>query len=180
MFRKILVGSLLFFMALFLAVGLLTVTSLTAAGVAIASVVDNFDNSTVQVTDESGNTETYRVGELLSESNRVEIIGDNGEQVTIDLNLPQVSVQDNGGEVSRVVIGGESGVVISEGSQIRIDGRNVDNFDNFDGGFIGRIIGGFFQAMFTLAFWGLVVVGIIMVLRNRRPAVTEKTPDAVV
>lgn len=176
MFRKILVGFALFFMAVVLAVGMVVTVGLTAAGVAIGSVVDNLDVSTVEVTDSNGNVETYTVGELLSETSRVEVTGDHGEQVTIDLSLPEITVQDNGGEVSRVIIGNESGLELSDGSHIRIDGRN---YNDFDGGFIGRLIGGFFKGIFTLAFWTLVLVGIVLVVRNRKPVAAEKTPDAV-
>jgi hypothetical protein len=177
MFWKIFGGIVLFFMAVVLAVGLLATVSLAAVGVAVGSAIDNLDVNTVQVTDVNGHTETYGVSDLVSETGRVEITGDNGEQVTIDLNLPQITVQEDGHEVSRVVIGGESGIEIAgDGSQIRIDGRD---YDNFDGGIIGRIIGGFFKGLFTLAFWTMVVVGVVLVLRSRRPAATEKTPDTV-
>ena len=186
MFRKIFIGFMLFFLAAILAVGMVVTVSLAAVGVAVGSVVDNLDVSTVEVTDVNGNVETYSVSELLSETNRVEVIGDNGEQVTIDLNLPQITVQENGDEVSRVVIGGdevsrividgEQGFVFDDGHQFRFDNRN-DVF--FDGGFFGRLVVGIFKGLFSLAFWMLVIVGIVMILRNRRPAATEKTPDAV-
>jgi hypothetical protein len=178
MFRKIFFGFVLFFMAVVLAVGMVAVTGLAVVGAAVGSTVENLDLRAVEVTDVNGNIETYTVGELLSEASRIEVIGDNGEYVTIDLNLPQITVQDDGGEVSRVVIGDDSGFQFREDSQIRIDGRN---FNTFDGGFIGRLIGGFFKGMFTLAFWGLVVFGVVMVLRSRKPAAAEKTQeDAVV
>lgn len=187
MFRKIFIGFMLFFLAVVLAVGMLVTVSLAAVGVAVGSVVETLDVGTVEVTDASGNVETYSVGDLLSETSRVEVVGDNGEQVTIDLNLPQISVQENGDEVSRViigddevsrvVIGGDQGLVIDEGSRIRFDNRN-DVF--FDGGFFGRLIGGFFKGLFSLAFWGLVVFGIVMVLRSRKPEIIEKTPEDAV
>lgn len=177
MFRKIFFGFVLFFMAVVLAVGMVAVTGLAVAGAAIGSAVENLDLSTVEVTDANGNVETYSVSDLLSETSRVEVTGDNGEHVTIDLNLPEVTVRDNNGEVSQVVIGTDSGIRIHDGSQIRIDGRN---FNTFDGGFIGRLIGGFFKGMFTLAFWGLAVFGIVMILRSRKPEAAEKTPEDAV
>lgn len=176
MFWKILGGITALIMVVVLAVGLVATVSLAAVGVAVGTAVENLDVSAVEVTDSNGHTETYTVGELLSETSRVEVTGDNGEQVTIDLNLPEITVQDNGGEVSRVVIGGESGLVFSDGSHVRINGRN---YDNFDGGFIGRLIGGIFKGLFTLAFWTLIIVGIVLVVRNRKPAESQKTPDAV-
>jgi len=188
MFLKILGGITLFFLVVALAIGLVAMAGLTAVGVAVGSVVDNLDGSTVEVTDVNGHTETFNFNDLVSEAGRVEITGDNGEQVTIDMNLPQITVQDNGEEVSRVIIGNDEvssvvigsdpGIEFSDGSHVRINGRN---YDNFDGGFIGRLIGGFFKGMFTLAFWGLVIFGVVMVLRSRKPETIEKTPeDAVV
>jgi hypothetical protein len=176
MFWKILGGIAALIMIVVLAVGLVATVSLAAVGVAVGTAVENLDVSTVEVIDSDGNTETYTVGELLSETSRVEVTGDNGEQVTIDLNLPEITVQENDGEVSRVIIGDDSGVVFSDGSQVRINGRN---FNTFDGGFIGRLIGGIFRGLFTLAFWTLVIVGIVLVVRNRKPADSQKTPDAV-
>lgn len=185
MFRKIFIGFMLFFLAVVLAVGMLVTVSLAAVGIAVGSAVETLDASTVEVTDVSGNVESYTLGELLSETSRVEVTGDNGEQVTIDLNLPQITVQENGDEVSRVVIGGdevsrividgEQGFIFDDGHQFRFDNRN-DVF--FDGGFFGRLIGGIFKGLFSLAFWTLVIVGIVLILRNRQPA-AEKTPDAV-
>ena len=177
MLRKILVGFVIFFMAVVLAVGMVAAAGLAVVGAAVGSVVDNLDVSTVEVTDGNGNVEVYTIDELLSETSRVEVTGDNGEQVTIDLSLPEITVQEDGREVSRVTIGDESGIVINDGSQVRIHGRN---YDHFDGGFIGRLIGGFFKGMFTLAFWGLVVFGIVMVLRSRKPETVEKTPEDAV
>ncbi len=179
MFWKVLGGIVAFFMVVVLAVMLLATASLAAVGVVVGSVVDNLDISTVQVTDVSGNTETYDVDTLVSDSGRVEIIDDNGDQVTIDFDVPQITVQERGEDAARVVIGGESGFEIdADGSQIRIDGRNIDDFD---GRFFVRPIVGFFRGLFTLTAWTLIAVGIWLVLRKRQPAVNapkEKTLDA--
>ncbi|MCP4433052.1 MAG: hypothetical protein GY806_18925, partial [Gammaproteobacteria bacterium] len=130
MFWKIFGGIVAFFMVVALAVTLLATAGLAAFGVAVGSIVDNLDINTVQVTDANGNTETYDVNDLVSESGQVKVIGDNGERVTIDFDVPQITVQERGEDAARVVIGGESGFEIdADGSQIRIDGRNIDDFD---------------------------------------------------
>ena len=180
MFWKVVGGIVAFFLVMMLAVTVLATAGAVAVGAAASAIVEDLDISTVQVTDAQGKTETYDVDTLLSESGRVEISGDNGERVTIDFEVPQITVQESGEEGARIVIG--------EGSrfdgnfdvpEIHIDGRN---FDSFDGGFAGRVIGGFFQGMFKLAFWSLVLVAVWLVLRNRQPAANapkEKTPDTV-
>ena len=190
MFWKVLGGIVIFFMVVALAVGLLATASLAAVGVAVGSAIDNLDLSTVQVTDGNGHTETYQVNELLSETGRLEVTGENGERVTIDMTLPQITVQErgkdaatvviNGDGAASVVIGGESGIEIgADGSQIRIDGHNIDRFNNFDGGFLGRFIAGLFRGLFNLAFLTLIAVGIwLLVVRSRRTEAAEKTPDA--
>jgi hypothetical protein len=179
MFWKVLGGIVAFFLVVALAVMLLATAGVAAFGVAVGSFVDNLDISTVQVTDASGNTETYDVDDLISESGRVEVTGDNGEQVTIDLNVPQITVQESGDDAPRVVIGGGSRLEVkSDVPQIRIDGRN---FDNFDGSFFVRPIASFFHGLFKLAAWTLIAVGIWLVLRNRQPSANEpkeKTPSA--
>ena len=190
MFWKVFGGIVIFFIVVALAVGFLATASLAAVGVAVGSVVNNIDLSTVQVTDGSGHTETYSVNDLLSGTERLEVYGDNGEIVTIDMNLPQITVQESGAEAATVVIsgedatsvviGGESGIEISaDGSLLRIDGRNIDSFNQFDGGHLGRFIVGLFRGLFNLVFLTLIAVGIwLLVVRNRRTEATEKTPDA--
>ncbi len=170
MFWKIIGGIALFFMAVLVAGTLLVTASAAALGVAVGSVVENLDINTVQVTDASGNTETFDVNNLVSDSGRVEIIGDNGDQVTIDFDVPQITVQESGEDAAQVVIG--------DGSQIRIDGRNIDNFD---GHVFVRPIAGFFSGLFTLTVWTLIAVGIWLMLRKRQAVDNtpkEKTPDA--
>jgi hypothetical protein len=142
------------------------------------------------VTDDSGHTETYSVDDLFSDTGRVEVAGENGGRVTIDMTLPQITVQEQGKDAARVVIngedaasvviGGESGLEIgADGSVIRIDGRNIDDFNNFDGGHLGRFFAGLFRGLFNLVFLTLIAVGIwLLVVRNRRTEATEKTPDA--
>jgi len=180
MFWKVVGGITAFFFVVVLAVALLATAGAVAVGAAVGSIVEDLDISTVQVTDARGNTETYDVDNLLSESGRVVLSGDKGERVTIDLNVPQITVQEAGEDGARVVVGGGSRFNGNlDVPQIHINGRNIDNFD---GSFIGRVISGFFQGMFKLAFWSLVLVAVWLVLRNRRPAAEtpkEKTPDAV-
>ncbi len=179
MFWKIVGGIAAFFMVVVLAVAVLATVSAAAFGSVVGAVVEDLGVSTVQVTDAGGKTETYDVNSLLSESGRIEITGDNGERVTIDLELPQITVQESGNEAARVVIGGGSGLEINgDVPQIRIDGRS---FDNFDGSFIARPIVGFFHGLFTLMAWTLILVGIWLVVRNRRTGANmpqEKTPNA--
>ncbi len=185
MFWKIFGGIVAFFVAVVLAVTMLATASVAVFGAAVGSIVDNFDISTVQVTDANGNTETYDVDNLVSDSGRVEVIGDNGERVTIDLTMPQITVQESGEGADRVVIGGGSGLEIdADGSQIRIDGRNIDNIDrieNINGRFFVRPIVGFFRGLFNLVIWTMIGVGLWLVVRNRRSetnAPKEKTLDA--
>jgi len=179
MFWKVFGGIVAFFLAVLLAVMLLATAGVTALGVAIGSAVDNLDIRTVEVTDASGNTETYDVNELFAESGRVEVTGEDGERVTIDLNLPQITVQESGEESARVVIDGRPRFEFnSDVPHVRIDGRN---FDNFDGSFIARPIVGFFRGLFNLTVLTLIAVGIWLVVRNRRPEASgpkEKTPNA--
>ena len=183
MFWKVFGGIVIFFMVVALGVGLLVTASLAAVGVAVGSAVDNLELSTVQVTDENGSTETYSVNDLLSGTERLEVYGDNGEIVTIDMTLPQITVQEsgkdaatvviNGDDAGSVVIGGESGIEIgADGSQIRIDGRSIDSFNNFDGGSLGRFIAGLFRGLFNLVILTLIAVGIwLLVIRSRRTEV---------
>jgi hypothetical protein len=179
MFWKVVGGIVAFFVVVALAVMLLATAGVTALGVAVGSFVDNLDISTVQVTDAGGNTETYDVDNLVSESGRVELTGENGERVTIDLNLPQITVQESGEEAARVVIGGGPRFEVnSDVPQIRIDGRD---FDNLDGSFFVRPIAAIIRGLINLAIWTLIIVGVWLVLRNRRPAADEpkeKTPSA--
>lgn len=179
MFWKVLGGIVAFFMAVLLVVVLLAAAGVTALGVAVGSAIDNLDVRTVEVTDASGNTETYDVNDLFAESGRVEVTGKDGERVTIDLNLPQITVQDSGEESARVIIDGQPRFEFnSDVPHVRIDGRS---WDNFDGSFIARPIVGFFRALFNLTVLTLIAVGIWMVLRNRRPEANvpqEKTPNA--
>jgi hypothetical protein len=190
MFWKVFGGIVIFFMIVALALGLLATASVAAVGIAVGSVVDNLNFSTVEVTDDSGHTKTYSVNDLLSGTERLEVYGDNGELVTIDMNLPQITVQEdgkdsatviiNGDDAGSVVIDGESGIEFdADGSHIRIDGRNIDSLNNFDSGHLGRFIAGLFRGLFNLVFLSLIAVGIwLLVVRNRRTEVTEKTPDA--
>jgi len=179
MFWKVFGGIVAFFMAVVLAVMLLAAAGVAVAGAVVSSVVDNLDISTVQVIDAEGNTETIDVNSLISESSRVEVTGDNGERVTIDLSVPQITVQDSGEDAARVVIGDGSRFEFNpDVPQVRIDSR----FDHFEGGFLGRLIAGFFSGMFKLAVWALILTGVWLVLRSRRPAANEpkeKTPDAI-
>lgn len=179
MFWKIVGGIATFFMVVVLAVALLATVSLAAFGSVVGAVVEDLDISTVQVTDAGGKTETYDLNNLISESGRIEVTGDNGERVTINLDVPQITVQESGDEAARVVIGGGSGVEINaDVPQIRIDGRS---FDNFDGSFVAHSIAGFFRGLFSLMAWTLILVGIWLVLRNRQPGANmpqEKTPSA--
>ena len=189
MFWKVVGGIVIFFMVVALGVGLLATASLAVAGVAVGSAVDNLEFSTVQVTDSSGRTETYSVNDLLSGTERLEVYGDNGERVTIDMNLPQITVQESGKDAATVVINGdEAGSVVidgesrvefgADGSHIRIDGRNIDSFNNFDGGFLGRFITGIFRGIFNLLILSMIVVGIWLIARSQRAKAVEKTPDA--
>lgn len=179
MFWKIVGGIAAFFMVVVLAVALLATVSLAAFGSVVGAVVEDLDISTVQVTDAGGKTETYDVNSLISESGRIEVVDNNGERVTIDFEVPQITVQESGDGAARVVIGGESGLEINgDAPQIRIDGRR---FDGFDGGFIARHITGFFRGLFSLMAWALILAGIWLVVRNRRTGVNmpqEKTPNA--
>jgi hypothetical protein len=176
MFWKVLGGIVAFFLVVALAVMLVATAGLAAVGVAVGSFIDNLDVSTVQVTDADGNTETYEVKDLVSESGRVEVTGDNGERVTIDLDLPQITVQESGDESARVVIGAGRGLEVNSGGpQVRIDGRG---FGDFDGHFIARPIAALFHGLFNLAVLTLILVGAWLLLRSRRSEPTEKTVDA--
>jgi len=158
------------------------------ASVAVGSAIDNLEFSTVEVTDENGRTETYSVNDLLSGTERLEVYGDNGELVTIDMNLPQITVQEggkdaatviiNGDEAGSVVIDGESGIEFdADGSHIRIEGRDINSFNNFDGGFLGRFIGGLFRGMFNLVLLSMIIVGVWLLVRSQRSKTVEKTPE---
>jgi hypothetical protein len=174
----------LFVMAVVLAVVMVATAGLAVAGATVGSVIDNLDTATVLVTDESGNTETYTFEDLIQESGRVEIIGDSGERVTID--MPVITVEEQGIGGGQVVLGGgNSGLVIDGPSEtVRLNGRDVRSIENFDynrndeGFFLFRLIGGIFGAMFKLTFWGLIIVGAYLVLRKRQPVVVEKAPEA--
>ncbi len=157
------------------------IAALTAAGVAVGSIIDNLDISTVQVTDAEGNTESYSVRELVEESGRIEVTGDNGERVTIDLEVPRITVEESGEEASRVVIGGE------DGSRFEFDGNvpsihiNGRDFDNFDGHLFVHPIVSFLSGLFKLVAWTIILVGVWLLLRNRQPSAKEpqeKTPSA--
>ena len=193
MFWKVFGGIVIFFMVVALAVGLLATVSVAAVGVAVGSAIDNLESSTVQVIDSNGRSETYSVNDLFSGTGRLEVTGENGELVTIDMNLPQITVQEggkdtatviiNGDEAGSVVIDGEKGIEIgADGSHIRIDGvdigRDIDSFNNFDGGFLGRFIAGIFRGMFNLVLLSMILVGIWLLVRNQRSKTVEKTPDA--
>ncbi|MCB8962317.1 MAG: hypothetical protein H6651_18545 [Ardenticatenales bacterium] len=54
MFWKVIGGVMAFFGAVFLALALVVVAALTMAGVAVGSLVESLDVSTVQVTDDTG------------------------------------------------------------------------------------------------------------------------------
>ena len=88
MFWKVFGGIAIFFMVLVLVVGMVVTASLAVTGVAVGSAIDNLEFSSVEVTDENGRTEIYSVNDLLSGTERLEVYGDNGELVTIDMNLP--------------------------------------------------------------------------------------------
>lgn len=177
MFWKIMGGIAAFVMVMVIAVTMLAVAGVAVAGTAVSAIVESVDIGTVQVTDANGNTEIVDVDSLLSESGRLEVLGNNGERVTIDVNVPQITVQEGGEHGSRVVIGGESGFEIdSDVPQVRIDGRS---FDSYAGPSIGRIIGGFFRGMINLALLVVITIGVWMVVRNnRRTEVVEKSLDA--
>jgi hypothetical protein len=188
MFWKVVGGIAIFIMVVVLAVGMVVTASLAVAGVALGTAVDNLEFSTVQVTDENGRTEIYSVNDLLSGTERLEVYGDNGELVTIDMNLPQITVQEggkdaatviiNGDDAGSVVIDGESGIEFdADGSHIRIDGRDIDSFNNFDGGFLGRFIAGLFRGMFNLVVLSMIIVGIWLLVRSQRGKTVEKAPD---
>jgi len=190
MFWKVVGGIAIFIMVVVLALGMVVTASLAVAGVALGTAVENLAFSTVQVTDENGRTETYDVNDLLSGTESLEVYGDNGEIVTIDMNLPQITVQEggkdaatviiNGDEAGSLVIDGESGIKIgADGSHIRIDGRDIDSFNNFDGGFLGRFIAGIFRGLFNLVLLSMILVGIWLLVRSQRTKTTEKTPDAM-
>ena len=189
MFWKVLGGIAIFFMVLVLVVGMVVTASLAVTGVAVGSAIDNLEFSSVDVTDENGRTEIYSVNDLLSGTERLEVYGDNGELVTIDMNLPQITVQENGKDAATVIINGddagsvvidgESGIEFdADGSHIRIDGRDIDSFNNFDGGFLGRFIAGLFRGMFNLVVLSMIIVGIWLLVRSQRSKTVEKTPDA--
>ncbi|MDX1414269.1 MAG: hypothetical protein R3293_08755 [Candidatus Promineifilaceae bacterium] len=189
MFWKVVGGIAIFIMVVVLALGMVATAGLAVAGVAIDSALENLEFSTVQVTDAGGRTETYSVNELLSGTERLEVYGDIGEQVTIDLALPQITVQEggkdaatvviNGDDAPSVVIDGKSGIEIGATEpQIRIDGRDINSSNNFDGGFLGRFIVGIFKGLFNLVLVGMIVVGVWLLVRSQRSKNVEKTPDA--
>ena len=177
MFWKIVGGIGAFLMVVVLGAMVMAAAGVAVVGSAVSSLAENIDVSSVEVTDANGRTEIIDVNRFLSESGRVEVVGDNGERVTIDVNVPRVTVQDAGEEGSRVVIGGGSGIEgISEVPQIRIDGRRLDSFDGFS---VGRMVGGFFRGMINLALLTVIVIGVWMAVRNnRRPVIQEKSVDA--
>jgi hypothetical protein len=179
MFWKVVGGIVAFFMVVVLGLTMLAVTGAAIAGVTVASLVENLDIRTVQVTDSSGHTETVDVADLFGESGRIEVNGDNGERVTVDLNLPQITVDDGSGDSAQVIIGGERGFGIDpQVPQVRVNGRSIDRFD---GGWEWRPVERVFEALARLAFWTLVAVGIWLVVRNRRTdenVIVEKSPDA--
>lgn len=176
MFWKIIGGIGAFLMVLVLGALVMAAAGVAVAGSAVSSWAETVDVSSVEVTDASGRTEVIDIDRFLSESGRVEVTGDNGERVTIDVSVPQITVQEAGEEGSRVVIGGSGIEGVSEAPQIRIDGRRLDKFDGFSA---GRLVGGLFRAMINLALLTVIVIGVWMVVRsNRRPAVKEKSVDA--
>ena len=172
MFWKVIGGVMAFFGAVFLALALVVVAALTMAGVAVGSLVESLDVSTVQVTDANGVTESYTIEELANDPERLEIYGTNGEQVTIDLSIPQITIKEGGANGEQVVIASGSSVTVSpDVPQIRIDGRD---FDNFDGDSLWRPIGSFFRGLFNLVTWALII-GCLWLLFRKRPE-TVQTP----
>ena len=179
MFWKVVGGVVAFFGAVFLAVALLVVAALSIAGVALGSFVESLDVSTVEVTDANGVTETFTIDELANEPDRLEIFGADGEQVTIDLTVPEITIQEGGVAGERVVIGSGSTVTVNPDlPQIRIDGREIDRFD---GGYVWRPIGSFFRGLFNLATW-VLIIGCLWLLFRKRPVEVqnpmEKKMDA--
>ena len=133
MFWKVFGVVVAVFTVFVLGIFLLAVAGVTAAGAAVVSAVDQLEIQTVQVTDDQGHTETYKLSELISESGRVEVTGENGEQVTIDLSVPQITVQESGGDAARVIIGdGPTVELKSDGANVQVDGLD------FDGRFVAR------------------------------------------
>lgn len=174
MFRKVLGGIALFFVVVFLAVGALATVGVAVAGSAVSAVVEDIDSNPVIVTGVNGENEIYTVRELLDEAGRVEIIGDGGDHITVDFDSPQLSIEQSG-----QIVPGETGLVINgQNETVRLNGRNVERIDRFPGHFpglfFGRILGGAANALFSLAFWGLVIFGVVMVLRKRQTVVVDK------
>jgi hypothetical protein len=180
MFWKVMGGIGLFFMAVVMTVVMVAAAGVAVVGAAVGSAIDNIDTSTVQVTDESGHTEIYTLGNLIEKSGQVEIIGDNGERVTIE--MPQITIEEQGLEGSQIVFGGDSGLVINgPDSEVRLDGRRVDHYEQHDygryeGGFFSHVLGGIIGGLFKLAFWCMVIFIAYLVLRNHQPALIEKAP----
>jgi len=176
MLWKVVGGIAAFILVVVLAVTLLATAGVAAVGIAVGSIVEDLDISTVQVTDAGGNTETYDVEELISESGRLEVTGDNGERVTIDFEVPQITIQDSGEEAARVVIDGGSGLKNNpDMPQIRIDGHN------FDGDIFARPFASLLRGLSNLVICTLVLAGIWLVLRKRQPETNEpkeKSPNA--
>ncbi len=181
MFWKVLGGIALFMMVVVLGVMVVAGVGLTAAGVAVGSIIDNLDISTVQVTDAEGNTESYNIRDLVEESGRIEVTGDNGDKVTIDLEMPRITVEEGGENASRVVIGGEDGSRFEFDANVpsvHINGREVTNIDGHL--FVHPVVS-FFSGLFKLVAWTIILLGVWLLLRNRQPSAKEpqeKTPSA--
>ena len=180
MFWKVLGGIAAFFAVLIVGLLMAVTVGAIAIGSVVGNVVENVDISNVQVTDADGHVETIDLEEFFAESGQIEVIGDSGEVVVIDLDLPQITVQESGAESARIIIDSESEIEFGANvPEIRIDGTNIDTFD---GGFAGRVVGGFIKGIFTLMTWALIIGCAWLLLRKQQPATVvqpkEKNTDA--
>lgn len=177
-------GGIVAFFAVLIAGAMLAATlGIVAVGSIVSNVVENVDFNNVQVTDANGNVEIIDMEEFFNESGRIEVVGDNGEMVTIDLELPQITVQESSNDDARIIIGSGSEIEISPNvPAIRIDEQSFDRMDaNFDGGFVGNVLGSFIKGVFTLMTWALIIGCAWLLLRKQQPAASqpsEKNVDA--
>lgn len=183
MFWKVVGGIVAFFAVMVLGVLMAATFGVLAIGSIVGNVVENVDINNVQVTDANGNVETIDIEEFFSESGSFEVVGDNGEIVTIDLDLPQITVQESGHDEARIIIGSNSEIEIGpNGPEIRIDEQGFGSMDsNFDGGFVGNVLGSFIKGVFTLMTWVLIIGCAWLLLRKQQPATvqpSEKKVDA--
>lgn len=189
MFWKVIGGIFAFIAAVILGALLLAAAGVATVGAVVGSAVENMQFETVQVTDVDGHTETINLDELDFENGRLEIVSREGDQVTIDLDLPRIEVQEGGHDGTRVLIDGESVLAVDEdGPTVRFNGRTIENVrfdgfefeeDNLDGRRVFRPVARFFSGVFTLMAVGLIVFGVWLLVRKRdQPGkVSPSMPD---